>query len=110
MLKEKESRWRTEVHRASVLEGENAELRARLAASEDSNCRLRARLHSGVTAFHRTLAQAKEKLDAKEEELGHAKALSVKLKGLILTTSIPVPSLVPCLPAAPCPTRCSIST
>ena len=31
LLKDKERKWRVELHRASQLEGENAELRARLA-------------------------------------------------------------------------------
>jgi hypothetical protein len=81
LLKEKENKWRNELHRSSVLEGENSELRARLAAAEQNSLRLRSRLHSGVAAFHRTLSQAKEKLEAKETELARVKALSLQLQG-----------------------------
>lgn len=82
LLKDKERKWRVELHRASQLEGENAELRARLAAAEQSNGRLRSRLHSGVAAFHRTLAQAKDKMETKEGELSSVKAQALELQGL----------------------------
>ena len=81
LLKEKETKWRTEMRRASVLEGENAELRARLAASEQTNERLRSRLHSTVAAFHRTLAQEKGKLEDKDSELARIKTHSLQLQG-----------------------------
>ena len=84
LLQEKENKWRTELHRASVLEGETAELRARLAASEQTNSRLRSRLHSGVAAFHRTLAQAKDKIQAKDAELSQVRAQSAQLQGSFL--------------------------
>lgn len=81
LLKDKERKWRLELHRASQLEGENAELRARLAAAEQSNGRLRSRLHSGVAAFHRTLAQTKHKMEAKDAELSAVKAQALELQG-----------------------------
>ena len=70
--------------RASVLEGENAELRARLAASEQTNERLRSRLQSTVAAFHRMLAQEKEKSEDKDTELAGIKTHSLQLQGLLL--------------------------
>jgi hypothetical protein len=81
LLKDKERKWRLELHRASQLEGENAELRARLAAAEQSNGRLRSRLHSGVAAFHRTLAQTKHKMEATDGELSAVKAQALELQG-----------------------------
>ena len=70
--------------RASVLEGENAELRARLAASEQTNERLRSRLQSTVAAFHRMLAQEKEKSEGKDSELAGIKTHSLQLQGFLL--------------------------
>jgi len=70
--------------RASVLEGENAELRARLAASEHMNERLRSRLQSTVAAFHRMLAQEKEKSEGKDSELAGIKTHSLQLQGFLL--------------------------
>jgi len=89
LLKEKENKWRSEVQRASLLEGQNAELRARLAASEKSNARLKGRLHSGVAAFHRTLAQAKDKIVSKDADLCRAKTLSLELHGPSLPPPFP---------------------
>jgi len=95
LLKDKERKWRVELHRASMLEGENAELRARLVAAEQSNGRLRSRLHSGVAAFHRTLAQAKEKLEVKDGELSVAKAKGLDLQGMMPTLVQPWPQWHP---------------